>query len=315
MRINSRDFSLTFPKCPVEPERVLELFKVKLEYKLTYIAVVQEKHKDGDFHLHLQMQMNKVFAFTGARTWDIEDYGSVYHPNVQKTKDSVHWKNYLEKEGKPLFWGEFQEINKVKVRKTKDKDEAKEERRKQNELILNNNLTQLVRTGDISMYNFSQLNSSKNLFLQMEKEISPFVKRECYWVYGKPRCGKSQVVRRAYPSLYNKPQNKWWDGYTNEDVVLLDDFDCSALGHHLKIWADNYSFVAEVKGSGIKPSYTKFFITSNFMPSDLWADCLPMQLAVESRFIFCYPDGDYETGYDLINQLDNSIILTTKLII
>ena len=66
--------------------------------------------------------------------------------------------------------------------------------------------------------------------------------------------------------------NKWWDGYENHKVILIDDFDLKGecLGHYMKIWADCYSFTAEVKGSTIKPIYDCFFVTSQYLPRDIW---------------------------------------------
>ena len=71
------------------------------------------------------------------------------------------------------------------------------------------------------------------------------------WVCGPSGCGKSSWVRETYPVFYSKSMNKWWDGYDHEDVVVLDDFDpkhAEFLSYYLKIWADHYSFNAEVKG-------------------------------------------------------------------
>ncbi|AXL65897.1 replication-associated protein [Spinybacked orbweaver circular virus 1] len=86
------------------------------------------------------------------------------------------------------------------------------------------------------------------------------------WICGPPRCGKDYAVRKLN-SVYVKPLNKWWDGYNNENFVLLSDVEpphCSWLGFFLKIWTDRYAFVAEIKGGSVKIRPKKIFVTSNF---------------------------------------------------
>lgn len=87
------------------------------------------------------------------------------------------------------------------------------------------------------------------------------------WIFGPSGCGKSRGCRIAYPDLFPKPLNKWWDGYTNQSVVLLDDVDPTHgpwIGSFLKIWADHYPFIAERKGrSGpIRPK--RLLVTSQY---------------------------------------------------
>lgn len=110
------------------------------------------------------------------------------------------------------------------------------------------------------------------------------------WVYGEPGVGKSHWVKDNYPGHYLKAQNKWWDGYSGQEAVLIDDFDKhgACLSHYLKIWADKWECTGEVKGGTIPLSHKHFIITSNYLPGQLWKPTEDSELikAIERRFLF-----------------------------
>ena len=107
-----------------------------------------------------------------------------------------------------------------------------------------------------------------------------------YWIYGPPGTGKTHSVYRSFPGLYIKAQNKWWDGYSDEEVVLLDDLDTATLGHLIKIWSDRWSCTGETKGGTIHLRHHMFIITSNYLPEYFWPDNLSMCEAITRRFKF-----------------------------
>lgn len=104
------------------------------------------------------------------------------------------------------------------------------------------------------------------------------LKHEWYW--GPRGTGKTSKAWRENPELYIKPINKWWDGYSGEEVVLLDDWDPEIKGmvNYLKIWADRYPFRAEVKGSSMMIRPKKIIVTSNYPPEE----CFERQQDVEA---------------------------------
>jgi len=94
------------------------------------------------------------------------------------------------------------------------------------------------------------------------------------WIHGLSGSGKTHAVYTAYPDLYQKPRNTWWDGYQREEVVLVDDVDVYdvRLGGQLKHWADFAPFIAERKGGGFRIRPGKVIVTSQYTIERIWED-------------------------------------------
>lgn len=75
------------------------------------------------------------------------------------------------------------------------------------------------------------------------------------------------LANNYFGKVFKKDQSKWWDGYTGEETVIMEDVDRHGgpqLAHWMKIWTDVYSLSGEVKGGKIPLNYKRFVVTSNF---------------------------------------------------
>ena len=65
-----------------------------------------------------------------------------------------------------------------------------------------------------------------------------------------------------------KSLSKWWDNYSQERIVLIDDLELDSmkyLGHLMKIWADPYGKIrGEMKGTTVALNYKILFVTANY---------------------------------------------------
>lgn len=107
------------------------------------------------------------------------------------------------------------------------------------------------------------------------------------WLVGSPGTGKSWFANRFnVHSCYNKPPSKWFCGYTDQEVIIVDDIDRSnaaTLGYYLKIWGDRYSILSEVKGGSVYLKHKNLIVTSNYRIDTLFEDA-DLRQALHRRY-------------------------------
>lgn len=267
-RNRSKGWFLTYPQCSLAKEDLLDALKAKVD--VVEYVVASELHQDGNPHLHAFIALRGQLLWNAKKHpdfWDVDGH----HPNVQIARS---WKcciAYCKKDGDYIT--------------NIDLDAARSKKAAHNAKLLELDPKKAVDEGYIGLCALPMLLNAKRAYANLE-EVPLHLERKCFWIYGKARVGKSHACRDAYPELFEKAQNKWWDSYQGETAVLLDDFDKNGacLGHYLKIWADNYRFNAEVKGGTIRPCYTVLLVTSNYTPDQIFTEDKELCEAVTARF-------------------------------
>lgn len=108
----------------------------------------------------------------------------------------------------------------------------------------------------------------------------------CLW--GPTATGKShRAWEEAGCGAYIKSaRTKYWDGYSGQNHVIIDEFRGDIAIGYMLTWLDKYPVSLEVKGSTVPHCASKFWICSNLHPTD-W-----------------YPDVDHLTYDALIRRME-----------
>lgn len=241
-----------------------------------YLVIGQEVGESGTPHLQGYVAFQENLRFSAIKAFSPQCAAAHWE---QKSKHSTYAQaaQYCKKDGTFTEWGTLPTCGAVVNAKRWE------------------DALELARTGrllevpaQIQLQYYRTLKTIHNDTLleasQMDGELTNF------WYYGPPGTGKSLYARLKYPSHYLKALNHWWDGYTGEDVVLLDEWELTSgkfLGHHLKLWTDRYPFRPEIKGGFLPKQRPKtFIITSNYSIDECFGQGVDPELnrAMHRRF-------------------------------
>ena len=110
-RINAKNIFLTYPRCPIPKEEALnQILSTQTPSNKKFVRVCRELHDDGTPHLHVLVQFEGKVQITNKRLFDLTsaNRSSRQHPNIQAARSASDVKNYIEKGGDYLDWGQFQ---------------------------------------------------------------------------------------------------------------------------------------------------------------------------------------------------------------
>lgn len=98
-RLNAKNLYLTYPKCSLPKEEVLAQLE-DLCPEISEYMVAEEKHQDGESHIHAFLSLKEKINITCPNTLDLTGVmGEKYHGNYQGTRSRNKVLRYCMKDG------------------------------------------------------------------------------------------------------------------------------------------------------------------------------------------------------------------------
>lgn len=89
------------------------------------------------------------------------------------------------------------------------------------------------------------------------------------WLWGRTGSGKTRMATSG-ADFYMKDGTKWWDGYTQQKTIVIDDFDGQWPFRDLLRLLDRYPYQGQTKGGYVKINSPEIYITCEFEPKHFW---------------------------------------------
>lgn len=101
-RISTKNIFLTYPRCDLPAQEVLDTLVERLTDFTPHIRVSREEHNDGGFHLHAFCRLERKFDSRRQNFFDI----GAHHPNIQSIRNLQATFDYVSKDGDFVDFGE-----------------------------------------------------------------------------------------------------------------------------------------------------------------------------------------------------------------
>lgn len=136
--------------------------------------------------------------------------------------------------------------------------------------------------------------SYKELQVKKRDRNQPMI---VFWIWGPSGAGKTWSIyeKHSTETIYKKDLKGWWDGYEQQDVIILDDFDPQMMDFRDFLrFSDKYEFTGAVKGNSVKINSKYCYITSEFPPEYFYGKSENELLQVVRRI--------YDSGGEVIEM-------------
>lgn len=96
-RLNAKQLFLTYPRCPLPLETVLQQLLGLLP--VSKYTVAQEEHQDGELHIHAYLMLEKKVNIKNPRKLDLKsEEGVEYHGKYEGCRSARAVDTYVKKE-------------------------------------------------------------------------------------------------------------------------------------------------------------------------------------------------------------------------
>lgn len=309
----AKGWFLTYPQCPCPAEDCLADLKDKLngqKLEIVEYVIAEEKHENGDPHLHAFVKLNKRVRFKKDR-FDIIYDGKDFHGNYQIAKSWEAVKSYVVKGGKYISNFDV----KAALRKQNKKIGAKELEMDalealENGIINGFQLANFVKNQNVYNLLKNKRNAVQNLDLNLEKQRH-------IWYYGESNSGKTYRIRKMMiedakkekenqEGWFQIPTNKDWTGYTNQKNLYIDEFKGALSIQELNLICDGGAKMNTKGGSVQLAANVVVHVCSNFNIKDCYKKTEQILLdALYNRFNekLCMKEKDAD-GNDIYTMIE-----------
>lgn len=262
----AKGWFLTYPQCPASPRSCLEDLQDKLMekkgLKIVEYVICQEKHQNGDLHLHAFIKLDKRIRFN-KNLFDFIFDKKDYHGHYEKAKSWRAVKDYIVKDGNY--------ISNINIENAKN-GHSKKIGIKELEM----DALDLLENGTITGFQLNNFIKNQNVYrlLKRKREIEsePYnleiEKKRHVWYYGESNSGKTyrlwKMINENPKDWFQIPDNNDWIGYNNEKNLFFDEFRGQLTIQELNRICDGGKKVNVKGGTTVLNKECVVYIISNF---------------------------------------------------
>lgn len=293
----SQSFFVTFNGDKTKVDNTYRVFKTQAEQAikdnsvngLLYAAIsVEDGYLTNNHHFHVALHFNSLKRMTTVINqlpclkgghFELRAPTATWNETVDyfKLMNSVEVKKGAAPVFNPSFWqhGVFPKDEGPAARRAGNKKGGDQmaEKWKLIKHLAETNQTEMIPS-DVYIRYYSTLKKIAAASMPIPGSRKAMVD---LWLTGRPGIGKSSYADQFAAAngwrVFRKPMNKWWCGYTGEQVVVIEDVDKTSIIEHkmvnsIKVWCDHAPFSVEIKGGQmtIRPDLICF--TSNHALDD-----------------------------------------------
>ena len=325
-RINARKFALTYPQCDADPSVViLNTLKAFGADKLDYVVVGQEKHSDGELHLHIGMKFTLKKSISNQSTLDAL---CGKHGNYQAMRNETKWLAYVIKGGNFRVWPDDFDVKRLielRLRRVNPKSVQVSDMIKAGKSIEDIDELHggylLEKMGKVKTY--MEMHAVKRQRTAQRAAMPDFMasqgisipenrirswlamnfndppeadelnleRHQALYIWGETALGKSLMVDKLkkYLVMYKFCMDEdWVDGFADQmfDFAYMDDFKGNFTVQFMNRWIDPYDVVLKARYAHVtRTKWLPTILTSNCSPHEWYLRVRERSSAVWHSYI------------------------------